>query len=220
MGPFAATASVFRNYVAMNGRASRSEYWWWGLMYAVITLASLTIAVLAVDPSWPPLVATVNGALFVPFVLASIVPNLTVMVRRLHDTGRSGFWFFINFIPIIGAIWFLILLILPSQAEDNRFGPPPFSGGPSPSRPRKQRAKKTDIYDRTDVSNAYVAAFTTDPRQRPMVAEEDVISDGSITDAELRNSAQEFHQQRKAEISDYYKTKVLGGVKSDKPNFH
>lgn len=218
MGPIAATQSVFRNYVVMDGRASPSEYWWWSFVYFAVTVISMTIAVLAVNPSWPPLIAIINGALFIPFMLATIVPSLTLTVRRLHDTGRSGFWFFINFVPVIGAIWFLILLILPSQGEDNRFGPPPFSGEAGPARGKAKRAKKADIYNRTDVSNAYVAAFTTDPRARPAVAGEPV-STGGITDAELRASAQEFHQQRKAEISDYYKSKVLGGLKPDEPSY-
>ncbi len=220
MGPIAATKSVFRNYVHMDGRATRAEYWWWAFTHFAITMISMSIAVVSLDPSWPPMVALVNGALFFPFMLATIVPNITVMVRRLHDTDRSGMWFFINFIPVIGAIWFLILLILPSSEGENRFGPE-FGDAVDPTIPtpvRSKRQKRPDIYNRTDVSNAYVAAYTTDPRMR-RAPEDEPARVGGITDAELIESAKEFQQQRKSEISDYYKNKVLGSLKPDEPSY-
>ncbi|MEM9583270.1 MAG: DUF805 domain-containing protein [Pseudomonadota bacterium] len=220
MGPIGATASVFRNYVSMDGRATRAEYWWWGFTYTAICLASTTLSVLSVQPGWPQMVALVNGALLFAFLLATIVPSLTVTVRRLHDTGRSGFWMLITFIPLIGAIWFLILMVLPSEQGENRFGPDPLaSDDPGAAPVRRRKEAKPDIYNRTDVSNAYVAAFTTDPRVRKVAKEETAFAGGGISDAELKESAKEFQQQRKDEIKDYYKNRVLGGLKSDEPSY-
>jgi uncharacterized membrane protein YhaH (DUF805 family) len=64
----------------------------------------------------------VYGVIYIIYMLAVIIPSLAVMVRRLHDIGKSGGWFFISFIPIVGAIWLLILLCKEGQVEDNQYG--------------------------------------------------------------------------------------------------
>lgn len=208
MGPIAATKSVFRNYATMSGRASRSEYWWWGLIHFCIVMVFGLISTLSLNPSWPSWVAALNGALLIPYVLATLVPNICVMVRRLHDTDRSGFWYFICFVPVIGGIWFLVLMLLGSSAGTNRFGPPPSGDGTV----RRGKAPADDIYEREDVSNAYVAAYTTDPRVAAMRK--------SAVSGDPNAPVLGFQEQRKAEISDYYKTKVLGGLKPESPNPH
>jgi uncharacterized membrane protein YhaH (DUF805 family) len=58
-------------------------------------------------------------------MLAVLVPSLAVMIRRLHDIGKSGWWFFISFIPLIGSIWLLVLLVTDSQPGENQYGPNP-----------------------------------------------------------------------------------------------
>lgn len=55
--------------------------------------------------------------------LATIVPSIAITVRRLHDTGRSGLWYFLSFVPFIGPIWLLVLMLLGSQFYDNKYGP-------------------------------------------------------------------------------------------------
>jgi uncharacterized membrane protein YhaH (DUF805 family) len=57
--------------------------------------------------------------------LVTFIPSLAVLVRRLHDTGRSGFWFFITLIPIVGLIWLIVLLCQRSQEGDNEYGANP-----------------------------------------------------------------------------------------------
>ncbi|MFY7960951.1 MAG: DUF805 domain-containing protein, partial [Elsteraceae bacterium] len=59
------------------------------------------------------------------FALGMLIPTLAVLVRRLHDTNRSGWWFLLAFLPVIGQIWLFVLLVLDSHPGDNRFGPNP-----------------------------------------------------------------------------------------------
>ncbi len=59
------------------------------------------------------------------YSLAVLLPSLAVSVRRLHDIGKGGGWIFINLVPVIGSIWYIILTVLPSQRGYNRFGAQP-----------------------------------------------------------------------------------------------
>ena len=67
----------------------------------------------------PPVIALINL-----YDLAIFIPSITIVVRRLHDSDHSGWWFFIWLVPIIGWFWGLYLLILPGTPGVNRFGPP------------------------------------------------------------------------------------------------
>ena len=61
-------------------------------------------------------------------MLAFIVPLLSAVVRRLHDTGRSGWWYFIGLVPFIGGIWLFVLTVMPSELAPNQYGPDPLGG--------------------------------------------------------------------------------------------
>ena len=102
------------NYANFNGRASRQEYWMFNLFNFIFT-----IVVGFID------VFLSLGFLSLLYVLAILIPGLAVFVRRLHDVNKSGWWFFINFIPIIGAIWMLILLCTDGNPGENSYGPSP-----------------------------------------------------------------------------------------------
>jgi uncharacterized membrane protein YhaH (DUF805 family) len=117
MSPTQAVETVLRKYVDFSGRASRSEYWWWwgALLVTFIVTGALT----AVIGSAGYVVATIVA-------LGVFIPNLAVTVRRLHDTGRSGWWLFIVFVPLIGAIILFVFMLLDSQREANGWGAPPF----------------------------------------------------------------------------------------------
>ncbi|MBT4904712.1 MAG: DUF805 domain-containing protein, partial [Flavobacteriaceae bacterium] len=65
------------------------------------------------------------GPLFIGFVLFSLIPTMAVLVRRLHDIGKSGWWMLISAVPLIGGIWLLILLVTDSQLEENIYGENP-----------------------------------------------------------------------------------------------
>lgn len=77
------------------------------------------------------------GSVGIPFLLlmlyslAIFIPNLAVIVRRLHDQDKSGFWFFIGFVPIIGGIWLLVLYLTDGTPGPNRFGADPKGRGPT-----------------------------------------------------------------------------------------
>lgn len=123
MGPLAALESVVFKFFRISGRASRSEFWWWffaqPLFLAGLTYLDVQSLATMDEPSLNPF-----SYLSVIFTILALVPNFTVTIRRLHDTGRSGFWYLIVFIPIIGAFWFIVLMLLPSERDDNIYGPP------------------------------------------------------------------------------------------------
>lgn len=102
---------VLKKYLDFGGRARRKEYWMFVLVNILIT------AILGI------LSALINVPIIsVIYSLATIVPSLAVTVRRLHDIGKSGLWIFINFIPIIGGIWLLILLCTEGSSTANQYG--------------------------------------------------------------------------------------------------
>lgn len=132
---------VLKQYADFSGRARRREYWMFGLAQFFIVvilfglLASMTDGVVLkkIEVVWGEIFGFKLSkgysfsAIFLSFIylLATILPALAVTVRRLHDTGRSGLWIFIICIPLIGAIWFLILIVLDSQPGSNKYGSNP-----------------------------------------------------------------------------------------------
>lgn len=105
------------NFANFDGRARRQEVWSFFLMNLLIavvcSLLSYTIG----------LAGTVISVLY---SLWALIPSFALFARRLHDTGRSGLWYFIVFVPIIGFIWFFVLVYcLDSQAGENKYGANP-----------------------------------------------------------------------------------------------
>ena len=111
-----------QKYIDFSGRARRSEYWWYALFsFAVQAVVSV------IDRG---LGSQFLGALV---SLALLAPSLAVAVRRLHDTGRSGWWLLLVLLPIIGWIALLVFYLQDSQGP-NAYGPSPkaYSDAPSP----------------------------------------------------------------------------------------
>ena len=117
-----AVSSVFSKYATFSGRARRSEYWWWYLFVTLVFVvasvidraAGLTYGDTTYAGGW---IASIAG-------LALLLPNLAVGVRRLHDTGRSGWWLPTGLVPLGGFVRRRYFFLLDSE-NDNQYGPYP-----------------------------------------------------------------------------------------------
>lgn len=93
--------TCFRKYADFNGRATRPEYWWFVLFQFVAYLVLGAISDWAVGVFW----------------LVTLLPGIAVAVRRLHDTGRSGWWLLLGFIPLVGALVLIYFMVQPAQGS-------------------------------------------------------------------------------------------------------
>lgn len=128
--------TCFSQYATFSGRASRSEYWWWVLFqnliilpFYVTVMSNNFMAVLWGEESIGSTTAS-GGALFAGIILSILclglfLPSLAVLFRRLHDSGRSGWWFLISLVPFVGSIILFVFTLLPTQPMENRYGPIP-----------------------------------------------------------------------------------------------
>ena len=108
----------WKNYANFNGRSTRSDYWLAFLAHFLVTiLGSFVLGIIAGMLDMPALIA-----LIYVYALAIIIPSLSIAVRRLHDTNKSGWFYFVTFIPAVGSLIFLIFMCLPSVDENNNFG--------------------------------------------------------------------------------------------------
>lgn len=100
-----AVSLFFKNYAVFNGRASRSEFWW---VYLFLVLVNIVINGITRLTSGDNGTSAIGLAISGVWSLAILVPGLALAWRRLHDTGRSGGWVFINLIPLIGTIIYIV----------------------------------------------------------------------------------------------------------------
>jgi uncharacterized membrane protein YhaH (DUF805 family) len=112
---------VLKKYAVFDGRARRKEYWMFFLITVVITAVLILIDILI--GTFSPQLGV--GLLAGIYSLAVLIPTIAVTVRRLHDTGRSGWWILLGLIPFIGGIILLIFMLLDSQPSANQYGPNP-----------------------------------------------------------------------------------------------
>ena len=128
MGFTAAIRSGFDHYVKFDGRASRSAYWWWALFVFIIVgiVANVLDGVFGLQQfrEFNGQMYAAGGVISGIATLALLLPNLSVTIRRLHDTDRSGWWWFIVIFPVIGWIIYLYFMIARGTPGPNRFGPP------------------------------------------------------------------------------------------------
>lgn len=112
---------VFENYANFNGRARRSEYWYFvlfNIIFAVIAMVLDNVLGLNFDP-------LPYGWLYFLYALAVLLPGLAAGVRRLHDVNKSGWYMLLAFIPLIGGIWLLILFFTEGTQGVNNYGENP-----------------------------------------------------------------------------------------------
>lgn len=219
MGPVSAVVSCYVNIVNFSGRARRAEYWWFFLFLVLVNIGvqvafvvqlwrDPALAAALQDPQRLPLWLKQNEGLMsyswgalLAYALLAWLPQLSVTVRRLHDTDRSGWFIFMPTVvaigavvaclfvgfragpeslpllllvlsaPLVASIWFLVVMCLPGTRGPNRFGPDPVKG-------RKRRAPDHPAF-----------AAPADPEERMALA-----------------------AARRAEIREYYRKTVLTGV--------
>jgi uncharacterized membrane protein YhaH (DUF805 family) len=117
---------VFENYANFKGRARRSEYWYFALANGLISILLIVVGVAIGSIFGDALTGGIIGYVFFGlYTLATILPGLGVVVRRLHDVGKSGWFYLVAFIPFIGGIWILILFCTEGNRGQNQYGPDP-----------------------------------------------------------------------------------------------
>ena len=105
---------VLKKYADFGGRARRTEYWMFTLINVIVALVIAFVSA-KIGMYW----------LYFVYLVAVLLPSLAVGIRRLHDTGRSGWWLLVALVPLLGAIVLLIWMIQDSQPGDNQYGANP-----------------------------------------------------------------------------------------------
>lgn len=113
-----AFVKMMKNYANFNGRTSLADFWW-----AILAQVLLGIVVGFISG----LLGEVGAMIIFLFGLAFLIPSYALYWRRLHDIGKSGAYYFITFIPLVGGILLLIALAKPGDRGDNMYGPDPTS---------------------------------------------------------------------------------------------
>jgi len=150
-GPITAVKRFYQNYAKFSGRASRSEYWWFTLVYFIaiglilgigITLGAATGTTDSAGELQPGPAFLPFALLFLLLALANIVPSIALTVRRLHDANFSGLLYLINFVPYLGSLVLTVLNIFPSNPLGARFDAPG-AGGQYPAQPYQNQTSAT-----------------------------------------------------------------------------
>ena len=190
MGPLAAVDSVFTKYFTLRGRASRAEFWWYSLFQSIGMVAVVAMDIAMFDPDTANMNPFSVILLTTAWMLITFIPNITVAVRRLHDSGKSGMWFFITMVPIVGPALYIMFLVAPSTPDDNIYGQPPHGGargfggegiGGRGASPRKSGGAK---------ASGAMAGYAL------------------LNQTQVGKSAEQMAAQ-KAEVKDYYRQHVL-----------
>ena len=111
-----AVKTCFSNYFTIQGRAQRSEYWWYTLFIIIVTIIAMIID------------AAISFPLFYLIVaLGTLAPSICAGIRRMHDKGKNGWWLLIGLVPIIGGLYILYMFVTRGTEGDNDFGPDPLT---------------------------------------------------------------------------------------------
>lgn len=111
---------ALKNYAVFGGRSTRKEFWYFVLFNLVAYYILWNVDIIIDFPASKE--KGYVGMLGSVFTLAILIPTVAVSVRRLHDTNRSGWWFFLGLIPFISII-FLVFMVQDSQSGENQYGP-------------------------------------------------------------------------------------------------
>lgn len=115
---------VLKNYFNFSGRARRKEYWMFflfQLIFAIVAIVIDNVLGLAIkDVGY--------GPVYLLYALATLIPGLAVTIRRLHDIGKSGWYFLLGLIPFVGGIILLVFMVTGGDAGANEYGEDPKGG--------------------------------------------------------------------------------------------
>ena len=111
---------LMNNYANLDGRASRSEYWWFVLFNLIVNIVTLVI-----DLTLGTMVTYDMGYVGLIAFLALLLPTVSVSVRRLHDIGKSGWWILLAIIPIVNFIGIFVIIVftlMEGEEQPNQYG--------------------------------------------------------------------------------------------------
>ena len=109
-----------KNWNKFKGRANRSEFWYFTLFYFIFLTITYFIDVSFLG--WDPMGPTSIGVLSTAYYLVTLIPSFSVTIRRLHDINKSGWNLLWMLIPLLGAVYIIILNILKGTDGDNKYG--------------------------------------------------------------------------------------------------
>ena len=112
---------VLKKYAVFDGRARRKECWFFFLFTIIVSVILAIIDNLTGTYSAQAHLGLLGGL----YALGTLLPGIGVTIRRLHDTGRTGWWILIAFVPIVGGIILLIFMVLDGNPGENKYGPDP-----------------------------------------------------------------------------------------------
>jgi len=121
---------VTEHYADFDGRARRSEYWYF-LLFNIVIMIPLYIVGIIGAASETLILSILGFGLYGLVALALIIPSIAVVVRRLHDTGRSGWYYLMAFIPLVGGIILIVFLVEDSKPGSNKWGANPKEVSPT-----------------------------------------------------------------------------------------
>ena len=123
MGFSEAVRSFWSRYTMFKGRSRRSEYWFIQLFLIITNLAAAAIDLALMGGDVDRFIANGGGGIVgLIWILVTILPALAVLVRRLHDTGKSGWWVVLGLIPLVGGVVLFVFSVLYSPAGENQYG--------------------------------------------------------------------------------------------------
>ncbi|MBT4882258.1 MAG: DUF805 domain-containing protein [Flavobacteriales bacterium] len=116
------------NFSNFSGRARRKEYWMFALIYMIVIIIAMVLdGALGLGFDMGYGVTAPYGWIYSIVALVHLIPAWGVLVRRLHDVGKSGWFMLISLVPIIGGIWLLVLVCTDGDSSENAYGPSPKS---------------------------------------------------------------------------------------------
>ena len=118
--------TCYKKFFDFSGRASKSEYWWFQAAFVPL---SIFVVIASEDENIEKLSDLILSFYLLCFVvvLASIIPLITVTVRRFHDTNKSGWYFLLGLIPLVGSLIVTVMMIPEGTKGKNKYGPNPIS---------------------------------------------------------------------------------------------